>query len=675
MEETKKEQEKTENEAEDNVNKAEEKEGLEEQKGEGRKFPTMKKTIEEVLSKVVQTKKMFKLIKKKAPNKIDIEQRLNAMRMDSMRHKKLNDSEYLNIKDRESTVAQRISQYEAEMQKLEEIRKKIEEERRVRDERKRVRAEERKRKEEERQRKAEEEKKKKEEEEERKKEEEERKKKLEELNKKKAEEAKKMEEERKRKAEQERIQKEIARIKDEEEKRKREEERKRKEEEERKRREEEERKRKEEEERKKREEEERKKREEEERKRKEEEERKRKEEEERKKKEEEERKRKEAAKVGAEKVKYLYLRKVNKQKEEELNEEEKKALEYILTYEKSVDDYHNSTFREPTENTEGRDLKYTFEETRQISTEPLINVEITKTGKIIALSHKDISKITIYSEKTFEEEDCIGLESKVNSLIVDSENIYCALEEPEENILIINLQNTEDQIFLVGHNCGVTDLTITNHGYLVSADQQGSIFVWKDLMIKKTINDFHHHINTITETKSTTQGVAILSFDEEVIKFYDLRYTNLECIETISGIKGSGVKNNMLKLNENILAVAGTYIYIIDLNALIITNMINCVYANDCISNFHFNERGYFFVSQSLTHSWTDEYEKGILAYYKYNYIDPIYPDANTIIKLASKPNSHDNFICSIKQLDTKTIVTGGYDGKIKFWVLKEIKK
>ena len=345
-----------------------------------------------------------------------------------------------------------------------------------------------------------------------------------------------------------------------------------------------------------------------------------------------------------------------------------------MAYEKSVDDYHNSTFREPTENTEGRDFKYTLEETKQISTEPLINVEITKTGKIIALSHKDISKITIYSEKTFEEENCIGLESKVNSIIVDSENIYCALDEPEENILIINLKNTEDQIFLVGHNCGVTDLTITNHGYLVSADQQGNIFVWKDLEVKKTINDFHHHINTITETKISTQGVAILSFNEEVIKFYDLRYSNLECIETISGIKGSGIKNNMLKLNENILAVAGTYIYIIDLRYLQVINQIYCFYANDSISSFHFNNKGFFFVSQALTNDYNDDdLDKGILGYYQYCFDDKDYPEYNRLFKLASKIKCHEHFIYTIKKIDSETIVTGSYDGKMKFWNLKKI--
>ena len=40
----------------------------------------------------------------------------------------------------------------------------------------------------------------------------------------------------------------------------------------------------------------------------------------------------------------------------------------------------------------------------------------------------------------------------------------------------------------------------------------------------------------------------------------------------------------MIKLNENMLAIAGTYMYIIDTNNFMITNIINCFYANGCIS-------------------------------------------------------------------------------------------
>jgi len=661
----KQETEKNENKTEENGNKTEEKEGAEKPKEGGRKLPTMKRTIEEVLRKVVRAKKMFKFIKRRLPGKLDAEKRLLNMRQDSIRPKKEveeNAFENLNILNRTTSVAERVFKIECDLKKLEEERKMREEEKRKREERRKNREAERKKREEERKKKEEEEKRKKEEEERMKKEEEERKKKEEEE----AERKRIEEEERKKKEEEERIQKEIEQIKNEEEKRKREEE-------EKKRLEEEEKKRKEEEERKRIEEEERKKKEEEERKKKEEEEKKRIEEEERKKKEEEERIKKQTKK-GAEKVKDAYLRKMNK-KEEELTETEKLSLAMILQYEKSVEEYINTNVREASENAEGKDIKYEFEEKKQIETEPITTIEMTKSGKLISLSNKELSKITIYTEKTFEEEDCIVLESKVNSIVIVDNSIYCALEEPEENILIISLDNKDDQVYLVGHTCPVTDLTLTKYGYLVSSDIEGNIFVWKNNEIKKTGNDFHSYINTITETKENTQGIAILSFKEELIKFYDLRYSTLECLETIPNIKGSGLKNNMLRLNENILAVAGTYIYIIDLNSLIVTNMINCCYANESISTFHFNNKGYFFVSQSLNHTWTDEYEKGILGFYQYNFKDPLYPDVNTLVKLASKANGHDDCITAIKQIDSETIATGGMDGKIKFWNLNEINK
>ena len=660
--------EKNENKNEENANKPEEKEDTEKPKEGARKILSMKKSIEEVLRRVVKAKKMFKFIKRRIPGKIDAEKRLLNMRQDSIKPKKEleeNDFENLNIINRTASVAERIFKIEVNIKKLEEEKKMIEEERRKREERRKNREAERKKREEERKKKEEEERRKKEEEERLKREEEEKKKKEEEERKLEEERKKKEEEERKIKEEEERIQREIEQIKDEEEKKKREEE-------EKKRLEEEERKKKEEEERRIKEEEERKRKEEEERKRKEEEERKRIEEEERKKKEEEERKKKEEKK-GVEKIKDIFLKKLNK-KEEELNWQEKISLGQVIAYEKSVEEYNNSTFREASENAEGRDIKYKFEEVKQITNEPITNIEISKSGKIIALSNKELSKITIYTEKTFEEEDCIVLESKVNSIAIVNNSIYCALEEPEENILTISLDNKDDQVYLVGHSCPVTDLTMTKYGYLVSSDVEGNVFVWKDDIIKKTGNCFHSCINTITETKENTQGIAILNFKEEVIKFYDLRYSTLECLETITNIKGSGRKNNMLRLNENILAVAGTFIYIIDLNSLIVTNMINCLYANESISTFHFNNKGYFFVSQALNHAWTDEYEKGILGYYQYNFKDPLYPDNNTLTKLASMPNGHDDFITAIKQVDSETIATGGLDGKIKFWNLKDIK-
>ncbi len=497
-------------------------------KNESTKIPPKMISIDDYLKKLKSSGKKATVIKRKKIKKLDTTEYLNNM-VESHRAKekdgKKNDEdafENLTIRNRSGTVRGRLSDIKAkelEKKRIEEERKLMEEERiRMREERKR-REEERKKREEEERKIREEEERKKREEEERKREEE---------RKKREEEERKREEERKKREEEERIQREKDRVKYEEERKKREEEE----------------------------------RIENERRRKEEEERRRREEEERIRREEEERKR---IAEENEKFKIEGLKRLNK-REEDLSEDEIKNLIESMRYEKKVEDYNNVKFKAFSLNSEGRDIRFSFEEINQIATEKISDLEVTKTGKIITLTNENLSKITIYNEETYQEEDCILLESKVNTINVDDKNIYCALDEEEDNILIISLNNYLNRIYLSGHNCGVTGLTLTKYGYMVSADIEGNVVVWSNNEVKKKGNDFCSRINTISEARESQQGIAVLSFGKEQIKFYDLRYSILEAIETINNIKGSGLKNNMLKLNENILAVAGTYIYIIDLN-------------------------------------------------------------------------------------------------------------
>ena len=324
--------------------------------------------------------------------------------------------------------------------------------------------------------------------------EEERKKIEEEEIKKRFEERRKWEEEERKRKEEELMMKEEERKKREEERKIREELRKKREEEERIRRikeeeewkkkreqwekEEEERRKKEEEELKRRreqwekEEEERRKKEEEELKRKE-EERKRKEEEERKRKEEEERKEKE--KVEEKLSQYLFY--INKKKED-LSASELKNI---------TDDIK---LRLKIEKHEEKNIKFNLVLMNQISTEKIINLEVTDQGKIVVLTGGNVSKIYIYKEETYEEENCIILESEVNSFVVDSQRIYCALSDNSDNILIMHLEDTDRRYYLNGHSCSVTGVAITNYGYLLSADISGKVVVWKDNEVKKLINDF-----------------------------------------------------------------------------------------------------------------------------------------------------------------------------------------
>ena len=395
-------------------------------------------------------------------------------------------------------------------------------------------------------------------------------------------------------------------------------------------------------------------------------------EEEKRKKEEEEKQRK--IKEKMEKLKEVALQKMNK-KEEDLTPNELKKLLHDIEIKAYLEQYESITFKEFSYNQEGKNIKYTLEEIKQISTEQVLNLEVTNTGKIVALTGKDTATITIYNENTYEIEKSENLKMKVNSFKIYGNKIYCALSKSNSKILIISLNNFDDKIYLDGHSCEVTDLTITSYGYLLSADEKGTIRVWKNNEYKKCINDFHTRINTISEINEGQQRIAILSFNEERVRLYDLRYTELYPLGSIYDIKGSGLQNNMLKLNNNMLAIAGTYMYIIDINSFMITNIIYCFYANDCISTSLslIENTGFFFVGQAITNIWDDDLEKGTIGYYEYIFENPIIPDKNPLIKIASKNHCHESFISSIRKIGYDTIVSGAYDGKIKFWKIKNL--
>ena len=290
-------------------------------------------------------------------------------------------------------------------------------------------------------------------------------------------------------------------------------------------------------------------------------------------------------------------------------------------------------------------------------------------------SQGDISNIIIYKENTYELEKELILDSKINSFVIKGNKIYCSLDDSFNNILIIDMENTDERLYLNGHNYSVTGVCITHYNYLVSADINANIIVWKNYQIKKTINDFHKKINTISEINEGQQRIAILSFGSQQVKFYDLRYTEMEPLATIENISGSGLQNNMLKLNQNMLAISGSYIYIIDINSFLLIYSINCIFANDSITTSLKLEgnKAYFFVSQAMTNNNLDEIEKGTIGYYEYKFINTFIPDYNTLIKIGEKTNCHDSFITSIRVINSNTFVSASLDGKIKFWKLKKI--
>ena len=231
---------------------------------------------------------------------------------------------------------------------------------------------------------------------------------------------------------------------------------------------------------------------------------------------ESERKRKERGEI----LKAEALKKMNK-KEEDLTQEELRRLLEKIYIKVRIEEYESITYKKFNYNHEGKSIKHSFEKIKQISTDKVKNLEVTNTGKIVALTKKgfsddkDCSTITIYKEATYEIEKSETLKCKVNSFKIYGNKIYCSLSKENDNILIISLDNFEDKTYLNGHSYAVTDLTLTSYGYLLSSDIKGNIKAWKDNKIKKSINDFHKQINTISEINEPQQRIAILSFNEE----------------------------------------------------------------------------------------------------------------------------------------------------------------
>ena len=272
-------------------------------------------------------------------------------------------------------------------------------------------------------------------------------------------------------------------------------------------------------------------------------------------------------------------------------------------------------------------------------------------------------------------------ESTFNSIQASSSTYSLSMNiTPKYNdFRIIPMDDTNEQFYLNEHSCSVSGVALTHYGKLISADINGKIIVWNDFKVYKTINDFKKRINTISEINEKQQRIAILSFHSETVKFYDLRYSVMQPLSSISNISGSGLQNNMLKLNKNILAIAGSYIYIIDLNSFVVTNTIYCIFINATISTTSLilegdkSVKGLFFVGQALTNSFTDDKEKGTIGYYEYDFNNRVIPDDNPLYKIGSKVHAHDHFITSIRSINFETFVTGSMDGKIKFWKIVEI--
>ena len=325
---------------------------------------------------------------------------------------------------------------------------------------------------------------------------------------------------------------------------------------------------------------------------------------------------------------------------------------------------------------EGRNLKGNFQLKLEINNELQIHdMIILHNGKLVTLNSQNTSILKFYNEKNYQLEHTVIIENKINYINEINNKLYCCLDINSENICVLSTDEYYETLYYLNeHFNPVTSIIQTFKGYLISSDKSGEILVWNDdEKLKKRFNVFNANISNIYELNEKEQQISVFSYDRKALKFIDLRYEDIFVLETIENIYGSGIKNNMVKLNEYNLAIVGTYIYIINLPILSLTNIIYTYYSNFLICDFklNYNKNIYFIISQSLANSIGEEQDKGTLGLYKYTINDELLSEQNELDKIISQEKCHAQFIISVLQIDENNIVTGCSDGTFKIWKVK----
>ena len=325
---------------------------------------------------------------------------------------------------------------------------------------------------------------------------------------------------------------------------------------------------------------------------------------------------------------------------------------------------------------EGRNLKGNFQLKLEMNNELQIHdMIILHNGKLVTLNSQNTSILKFYNEKNYQLEHTVLIENKINYINEINNKLYCCLDINSENICVLSTDEYYETLYYLNeHFNPVTSIIQTFKGYLISSDKSGEILVWNDdEKLKKRFNVFNANISNIYELNEKEQQIAVFSYDRKALKFIDLRYEDIFVLETIENIYGSGIKNNMVKLNEYNLAIVGTYIYIINIPILSLTNIIYTYYSNFLICDYKlkYNKNNYFIISQSLANNIDEEQDKGTLGLYKYTINDELLSEQNELDKIISQEKCHAQFIISVLQIDENNIVTGCSDGTFKLWKVK----
>ena len=294
--------------------------------------------------------------------------------------------------------------------------------------------------------------------------------------------------------------------------------------------------------------------------------------------------------------------------------------------------------------------------TISIKTKQINNLLLLKSGRFVSCHYNQF--INVYNKNTYE----IEIEIKDNNERKEVNYIY-QLKDDEEKILsasydktikIIKIFNNDYEIekILYGHNSTVLKAIQLLNGNICSCSWDGTIKIWSKISSNYEINF------TMNSQDSSIYSVLEINNNEIVSSHsmnynYFIKFWMLDrkiCLKEIEINCVYLSNNNLIKINDNIIAIGGVNkIYLIDIESLEVINILNLNISVYTIFKLSDNS---FLMGDN----------KGVLNQYDFD-------ESKIEFKLKGNiVNKNKIFYTCFAQLYNGDIITGDCKGLINIW-------
>jgi WD40 repeat protein len=238
------------------------------------------------------------------------------------------------------------------------------------------------------------------------------------------------------------------------------------------------------------------------------------------------------------------------------------------------------------------------------------------------------------------------IETKNGELITGSKD--CLIKLFSYDLI---LKNFNCLLILIGHKSPINYvIELENNKNFASCSLDKTIRVWNK-ETKQTISNYDIGENVWTLLENENK-ILFIPEDKDGLFLIDYSIGNIE--KKINEKINCTGTNGIYKINNNLIALASlTSVYVVDIKKYIIKNIMK------------FENETYFWCVYLLS--------DGSLVSSGY-YPNIIQWDINTNQLISKNMSIHNDSLPSIVEIENNILITGSYDGKIKFWKLKYMK-